>query len=55
MKKVLYCAGWIFVFSSLITLASAIYSSSSPVNQVPNTLKNVSEFDEENEFILDYE
>ena len=54
MKRVLYCAGWIFICSALITLVAAIYSSSSPVNQVPDALKGVSEFDEENDFILDY-
>ncbi|WP_153301247.1 hypothetical protein [Priestia flexa] len=54
MNKVLYYTGWIVVCSSLITLAAAIYSSSSPVNQVPAVQKGVSEFDEENEFILNY-
>jgi len=54
MKKVLYYTGWIAVCSSLITLAAAIYSSSSPVNEVPAVQKGVSEFDEENEFILNY-
>ncbi len=54
MNKVLYYTGWIVVCSSLITLAAAVYSSSSPVNQVPAVQKGVSEFDEENEFILNY-
>ncbi|BFI99194.1 hypothetical protein MMB68_21755 [Priestia sp. Y58] len=54
MKKALYYGGWVVVCSSLITLAAAIYSSSSPVNQVPAIQKGVSEFDEEDEFILNY-
>lgn len=54
MKKALYYGGWVVVCSSLITLVAAIYSSSSPVDQVPAVQKEVSEFDEENEFILNY-
>ncbi|MFS2172986.1 hypothetical protein [Priestia megaterium] len=54
MKKALYYGGWVVVCSSLITLVAAIYSSSSPVDQVPAVQKEVSEFDEENELILNY-